>query len=253
MVIDTLKASTLAAVEFFKTASYPVAFTGAGISTPSGIPDFRSKDTGLWEKYDPVSVASYSAWKTNPRRFFDWLIPLILKSLEAQPNAAHLALAKLEESARIKAVITQNIDGLHQRSGSKNIVELHGSCSKFECLQCGKEFGLIEIKPLLEKNEMPRCKICGQVLKPGIVLFEELLPQDAFSIGEEYCRKTDLILVIGSSLNVMPAASLPLTAVKNGAKMVINNFSATPYDSIADVVVRDNVIDFLTQLAGAIL
>lgn len=253
MVIDTLEASTLAAVELFKTASFPIAFTGAGISTPSGIPDFRSKDTGLWEKYDPFSVASYNAWKTNPRRFFDWLIPLILTSLEAQPNAAHFALAKLEQNADLKAVITQNIDGLHQRSGSKNIIELHGSCTKFNCLQCGEELGVNEIKPRLEKNEIPVCKNCGQVLKPDIVLFEELLPRDAFSLGEEYCMTSDLILVIGSSLNVMPAASLPLTAVKNGAKMIINNYTATPYDSFADVIVRDNVTDFLTHLVGVIL
>lgn len=251
MVINIAKSSIKEALTLFKNACFPIAFTGAGISTPSGIPDFRSKGSGLWEKNDPMEVASHTAWENHPERFYDWLKPLILQSVKALPNPAHYALANLETAGKLKAIITQNIDGLHQRAGSKNVIELHGSCSVFHCPNCCDEFTLDEIIPVLKTEKIPECRRCGKPLKPNIILYEESLPESAFSSAENICLKTDLVMVIGSSLEVMPAASLPLTAVKNGAKLIINNFSETPYDSYADVLIRDNVTEFLSQLSGA--
>jgi NAD-dependent deacetylase len=251
MVIDTIKPSLKEAIALFKTAAFPIAFTGAGISTPSGIPDFRSKGIGLWEKFDPMQVASHSAWQFHPERFYDWLRPLIIQSNDASPNTAHFALAGLEKTGKVKAILTQNVDGLHQRAGSQNVIELHGSFSDFECPRCEKHYSLSNILLEIKNGGIPKCRGCQSILKPGIVLYEEFLPEEYYSQAEDYCQTTDLILVIGSSLEVVPAASLPLNAVRNGARMIINNFSPTPYDSIADVIVRENVTEFLPELMGA--
>jgi NAD-dependent deacetylase len=228
-----------------------VAFTGAGISTPSGIPDFRSKGTGLWEKDDPMLVASLSAFKYRPEVFFNWLRPLAATMGTAQPNPAHIALAELENAGRIQAVITQNIDGLHHAAGSKNVIEVHGTARTLSCFRCQKSYSAKDFtQEFIQDNKIPRCPACDTILKPDIVLFEEILPADAWSKAEFYCARADLILVFGSSLEVTPANSLPFIAVENGARLVINNLTPTYLDQHADVLLPYDVVEVIPQISS---
>ncbi len=243
-----------AAADLIRNSKKAVAFTGAGISTPSGIPDFRSPESGLWNKYDPFEVASLSAFRDHPDKFYGWLKPLVKNSQSAQPNQAHVCLAELEKAGILQAVITQNIDGLHQRAGSRNVIELHGSAQSATCLSCGKKAGpewLTELSR--EDSVIPQCKTCGGTLKPDVVLFEELLPADAWEKAQEYCEITDLILVIGSSLEVYPANSLPQTALQHSARMVINTITTTYLDSAADVVIHTDLIRTIPAIRELVL
>jgi len=236
-----------------KEARYAVALTGAGISTPSGIPDFRSPGTGLWEQVQPMLVASIWAFRLRPRAFYDWMRPLAHKILEAKPNPAHFALAELERAGRLKAVITQNIDGLHQAAGSQRVFELHGHTRTATCLECGRT---VDSGPLIEEflaGEVPRCKSCGGLLKPDVVLFGELLPADVFFAAQMECEQCDLLLVAGSSLEVAPASDLPLLALEVGAKLVIVNLQPTSLDSRASVVIRQDVATALPAIAEKVL
>ncbi len=234
-----------------QSAAYLVAFTGAGISTPSGIPDFRSKGTGLWERYDPMEVASLTTFRTAPARFWDWKRTLMRQVWQSQPNPAHYALAKLESQARLKAVITQNIDGLHQRAGSQTVLELHGTIETMTCPSCRRQAPSSQYRALIESgDEMPRCKTCGAVMKPDVVLFEESLPPRTWRAAEKHCASADVILVVGSSLEVWPAATLPEFAVSNGARLIIANLSPTFLDGRAEVLLPYNVAETLPLLAG---
>lgn len=234
-------------------SAYTVAFTGAGISTASGIPDFRSPGSGLWEKYDPFSVASLSAFRSTPERFFDWIKPLYLQSRNSAPNAAHTALASLEERGLLKAVITQNIDGLHQKAGSKNVIELHGSARTATCPICRKAFDGEELLSLyVETDTLPACPDCGKIIKPDVVLFEESLPQREWLKAEREVLNAHVILVIGSSLETYPANTLPRTGVQNGASLIINTISQTPLDHLADVVIQADVAEVVPQIVKLI-
>jgi NAD-dependent deacetylase len=225
------------AARLVKEAQSIVALTGAGISTPSGIPDFRSPNTGLWERANPMEVASLTAFRRKPEVFYNWLRPLAQQIETAQPNLAHNSLALLEKMGKLNAVITQNIDGLHQKAGSKQVIEVHGSAAWFTCLHCHRHFPLEAVKePFLEKGLIPVCPYCEGKIKPDIVLFEEMLPADAWRDAVEACRDADLILVIGSSLEVYPAASLPLYTLDNAGKMIINTYSETFLDEKADIL-----------------
>ncbi len=241
------------AAKLILSAKHAVALTGAGISTPSGIPDFRSPDTGLWEKVDPMAVASIYAFRARPKVFYDWFRPLGKTLLEAKPNPAHYALARLEEAGLLKAVITQNIDGLHQKAGSKRVLELHGHLREAQCMQCGRVVpteGFWE--QFLESDDVPRCE-CGGVLKPKVVLFGEPLPRGVLleAIGE--AQRCDLMLVAGTALEVYPAAELPNLAYQRGAKLIVVNFQFTYADAVAKVVIRDDVAKVLPALADACL
>ena len=235
-------------------ARHAVVFTGAGISTPSGIPDFRSHTTGQWERFDPMEVASISSFQRRPERFYDWLRPLLRDIWKSQPNAAHQALARLESAGVLKAVITQNIDALHQRAGSSTVLEVHGSLNTMTCPRCAKTLPSQQFQTQLDTVDgMPLCPGCQRVLKPDITLFGEMLPAQTWMEAEEHCRAADAILVVGSSLSVFPAASLPEIAVENGAAMIINNLSPTHLDASADVLLPIDVAEAMPQIANYIL
>jgi NAD-dependent deacetylase len=239
--------------DLIHNSSYVVVFTGAGISTPSGIPDFRSPNSGLWEKYDPFEVASIWAFQHEPEKFFDWIRTLSLQADSAKPNQAHLAVANLENRGIVKSVITQNIDGLHQVAGSKTVFELHGSARTATCPFCEKKHTQEYFQPIiLEAHGIPHCDHCGKMIKPDVVLFGEDLPSDTWNAAYQECLKADLVIVVGSSLEVYPANSLPETAKRNGAKLVINNLGPTHLDRDADVLMKMDVIEGIGALPGLI-
>lgn len=241
-------------IELFRSSHNCVVFTGAGLSVPSGIPDFRSADSGLWNKFDPMQVASLTAFRRRPEAFFNWLQPLVVNILNAQPNPAHLALADLQKAGRVKTIITQNIDRLHQIAGATDVIELHGNVNRLLCLECRREFPLEEYRESwLEGHQLPRCRQCGALLKPDIVLYEEMLPVDAWDQAETLCRQADLIFIAGTSLEVVPASSLPMEGYYHGAAIVIMNLSPTPMDGLAKAVIPMDVAEGLPLLADAVL
>lgn len=227
-----------------------VAFTGAGISTPSGIPDFRSKGSGLWEQYDPMEVASLTTFRHHPERFWEWKRPLMCQIWKSSPNPAHRALAQLESNGQLKAIITQNIDGLHQRAGSRKVFELHGTIESMTCTACQKQYASQNFRSQLEDGLIPHCPTCAAILKPDVVLFEEMLPQQVWRAAERYCLRADVMLVVGSSLEVWPAANLPEMAASNGANVIVVNLSSTFLDARAEVVLPMDVAVALPMLAG---
>jgi NAD-dependent deacetylase len=244
----------LLASELIRATRYRVVLTGAGISTPSGIPDFRSEGSGLWTQYDPLEVASLTGFRHNPERFFDWMRPLTRKIAHAQPNPAHIALASLEQAGWIQAVITQNIDGLHQRAGSRLIYEVHGTCQSLTCISCYQQFNAeAYLEPYIEEGAIPHCPHCQHVLKPDVILFEEQLPVRTWLLAQDACRKCDLILVAGSSLEVFPVANLPYDAVQNDAKLIIINQTPTFLDPRAAVLLRGDVSVVLPQLVREVI
>jgi NAD-dependent deacetylase len=188
-----------------------VVLTGAGISTESGIPDFRSP-TGIWADVDPFEVASIEAFRRDPERVWDFYRRRIRTLLEAEPNPGHFALAELERRGFVDGVVTQNIDTLHTRAGSREVIEVHGSIRSARCLTCAFEASLDDVLVQLENRPAPLCESCGGILKPGVVLFGELLPPDAMERATDLARRAKLMLVIGSSLEVWPVAGLPLEA-----------------------------------------
>jgi len=227
-----------------------VAFTGAGISAESGIPTYRGDD-GVWNKYDPAKYAEISNFLADPSYYWSFFREVRYPVLrDARPNPAHLALARLEQEGRLSAVITQNIDGLHQEAGSKRVLELHGNTRRISCLGCGIGYSLEEVHARLEETFPPDCPGCGGVLKPEVVFFGESLPTETLDDAVEETKNCDLFLVVGSSLVVQPAASLPPLAVENGAKLVIINRDPTPLDDAAHLVLHEKASEVLGPLAG---
>ncbi len=241
------------AAELIKTSKHAVALTGAGISVPSGIPDFRSPNTGLWDKVDPMEVATIQAFTRNPKKVMEFMLPLAGTILNAEPNAAHKALAELEAKNLLKCIVTQNIDTLHQKAGSKNVVEVHGNMREAVCLACGKiiSFALFmeKARGALASGKFPSCD-CGGMMKPNVVFFGEALPHDAISAAQKAAEECDVMLVAGSSLAVYPAASLPFAAYERGAKIIIVNLEATPVDSRACVVLHEEVDKVLPEISS---
>ncbi len=234
-------------------ATCAVALSGAGISVPSGIPDFRSPDSGLWEHADPMAVASLESFRRHPEVFYNWIRPLAHMVLQAQPNAAHITLAELEAAQHLEGVITQNIDGLHQRAGSRRVHEIHGHIRQATCLRCRQVVPTEEIAPIfLEEGKVPRCA-CGGVFKPNVVLFGEMLPEDEWNAAVELIKGCDVLLVVGSSLEVSPAADLPLYAVAHGSRLVILNLTPTPLDELAEVVIHQDVTVVLPWIGKLVL
>ncbi len=247
------RAQLEAAIRLLRAARRVVVLTGAGISTPSGIPDFRSAGTGLWSHWDPLAIASIWSFREKPQRFYEWIRPLARKIVEAQPNAAHFALAELERLGKLHLLITQNIDALHQKAGSQRIVELHGHLRTLTCLQCRFQDTMEGyLVAFLDRGELPLCTRCGAVLKPDVVLFGEPLPDHEIRLAQEEALRCDLMLVVGSSLEVMPAADLPALAVRRGARLIIVNLEPTPYDHLADVVLHADVAKAMPQLVRAL-
>jgi NAD-dependent deacetylase len=216
-----------------------VALTGAGISRPSGIPDFRS-EAGLWKLDDPMVVASLGGFRANPDRFYNWFRPLLKTISAAQPNPAHLALAQLERRGQLKAVITQNIDGLHQRAGSREVFELHGHMRSATCLECDQQAPSAALLERVRRGEVPRCS-CGGVFKPDVVLFGELLPRGSYWLAQCAIEQCDTLIVAGTALEVAPVCDMPLLARRRGARLIIVNNSETYADQYADVVLHEDV------------
>ncbi len=240
------------AAELIRKSKYAVALTGAGMSTPSGIPDFRSTKTGLWSQNDPMQVASLTAFRRRPEVFFNWLRPLGKQIWQAEPNPAHVALAQLEQAGILKAIITQNIDNLHQAAGAQNVIEVHGSLNTFTCTRCLNTFpGADFFKAFVEEGGMPRCPHDQSLLKPDITLYEEMLPVKAWQQAEQACKQADLLLVAGSSLEVSPVNQLPVYALDHRASIVIVNYSPTYLDEEADVILRGDVAKALPEIAEA--
>lgn len=249
MAIITSSLFVQEAAELILNARSAVALTGAGSSTPSGIPDFRSKGNGLWTRYSQMEVASLSAFRQNPVRFFEWFRPFAQNILNAKPNDTHFALAKLEQKNRLGTIITQNIDNLHQRAGSVNVLQVHGTLSTLTCIGCyqnvlAKKFQVSYIS----KGEIPYCERCGNILKPDVVLFEEQLPAKTWLKARRVTQTCDLMVVLGTSLVVSPVAQLPEQAIKNGAKIIIINKTATYMDEYADVVIHGDTAAFLPKI-----
>lgn len=231
-------------IDLVLSSSNPVALTGAGISTESGIPDYRSPGSGLWEKMDQ-SVVSLDGFLVDPTRYYSYAIQLYPVRRSAKPNPAHYLLAEFELRGLLKGVITQNVDGLHQDAGSRNVYELHGSLRQAICLECGSMCSMDEVMERVTAGENPPiCRECEGVLKPNAVFFGELLPQVPWMKSLDLANETDLLLVIGSSLQVSPANILPDVALRAGAKLVIINLTPTPYDVDATLVVQHRVGEF---------
>ncbi len=223
-----------------------VFFGGAGVSTESGIPDFRSVD-GLYHQkyqYPPEMILSHSFFMTKTADFYDFYREKMICP-DAKPNKAHLALAKLEQQGKLKAVVTQNIDGLHQAAGSKRVYELHGSVMRNYCMKCRRQYGL---EAITESEGIPKCR-CGGIIKPDVVLYEEGLDDKTVSGAVKAIAKADVLIIGGTSLNVYPAAGF-LTYFA-GSKIVLLNKSETSYDSKADIVIRDPIGQVLGECVGA--
>lgn len=230
-------------------AQYVTAFTGAGISTASGIPDFRSPESGLWERANPDKVASIYGFRHNPQAFYDWVRPLAEKTFAAKPNPAHIALYQLEKIGKMKAVITQNIDMLHSKAGNQPVYELHGHMRLATCIHCFKEFaGAALFEKFMDDGQVPRCDLCGGIIKPNVILFGEQLPYEPLQNAKKAARETDLMIIVGSSLEVAPASDIPLIAKRNGAKVAIINKEATELDSMVDLLIHGDCAEILPEL-----
>ncbi len=234
--------------ELIRSARSVVALTGAGISVPSGIPDFRSPGTGLWANVDPMEVAHISVWRRDPERFWDFYGQRFATLEGKQPNDAHRALAQLDIP-----VVTQNIDGLHAAAGSKDVIEVHGSIATASCLTCGGTYPLAETRARFEAAEdgVPRCD-CGRPLKPDVVLFGELLDETAMTRASALAAGADVMLCVGSSLEVWPVAELPEITLTAGGAVAIVTRSPTPYDGYATVRLGGDVVDELETVVAAL-
>jgi NAD-dependent deacetylase len=222
-----------------------VVLTGAGISTESGIPDFRSP-TGIWATYDPMEYATIDAFLRDPVKVWDFYGRRLQMLGDAEPNDGHRALAELEERGWVKAVVTQNIDRLHERAGSRALVEVHGSIRTSSCLDCGTVVRLADVVELLP---VPTCPACGRVLKPDVVMFGELLPAAEIARAEQLAREAGVLLVVGSSLEVYPVAGLPLETLANAGQLAIVNRGSTPFDARASIVIDGGAGETLRALA----
>jgi NAD-dependent deacetylase len=251
-VVGTLE-STETLAGLLREAERAVVLTGAGISVPSGIPDFRSPGTGMWEGVDPMEVAHIDAWRRDPDRFWRFYGARFAALVDKRPNRAHEVVAELERSGRLRAVITQNIDRLHRAAGSERLLEIHGSIESSVCTQCGGRTGIDEVVALLASgDEAPECPACIAPLKPDVVLFGELLPAAVMAEAEQLAREADLMVCVGSSLIVQPAAGLPELTLAAGGRLAIVTESATPLDGRATVRLTGDVVTELEAVARAL-
>lgn len=229
-----------------------VALTGAGVSVPSGIPDFRTPGKGLWEKVDPMSVATIDAFHRDTKGFWDFYRPRFHMLTDKLPNPAHEALAELERRGLLDAVITQNIDRLHHKAGSERVIEVHGSIATASCTSCDAGYPLEQVESLFDSDGIATCGLCAGKVKPDVVLFGELLPQGEIAEAERLCAGADLLLCVGSSLEVYPVAGLPELTLAAGGRLAVVTQSSTPYDSEATVRLDGDVADDLTAVLASI-
>jgi NAD-dependent deacetylase len=236
-----------------RSADSVVALTGAGISVPSGIPDFRSPGTGLWENVDPMEVAHIDVFHRDPERFWSFYGDRFQTLEDKRPNRAHFALAVLEQAGFLDAVITQNIDRLHARAGSRELIEVHGTIAHSSCLGCGARYPIEDVRARQRTDPagVPRCR-CGEPLKPDVVLFGEYLPVEALARAEQYAAGADLMLCLGSSLEVYPVAQLPRLTLAAGGQIAIMTKGPTPLDARAAVRLGGDIVDELDALLDAL-
>ena len=228
--------------------------TGAGISVPSGIPDFRTPGKGLWEKVDPMEVAHIDSWRRDPDRFWSFYGQRFASLVDKRPNRAHEIVAELERRGLIRGVITQNVDRLHRLAGTKRLVEVHGSIDSSVCMQCGGRVTLERAIELIEQGggSAPECAACLLPLKPDVVLFGELLPEAAIDEAHGMAAEADLMLCIGSSLEVYPVAGLPAITRGAGGKLALVTQGPTPYDGDAELKLDGDVVDELEAVLAAL-
>ena len=232
------------AIQLIKDSKYLTALTGAGISTLSGLADFRGEPNPIWEKYPQDKVFSHDYFREDPGMFYDFLREIT--SHEPKPNISHLALKKLEDDGILKAVITQNIDGLHQAAGSKKVHELHGSVYRNSCVRCGKTYDYAIFMEKIRGEKVPHCA-CKGVIRPGVVFFGEQLPEEDLKLSIYSASKSDCMIVAGTSLTVQPAAYMPTYALKNGGRIILVNKGNTYLDDRADFIF-DDIGDFFEEL-----
>jgi NAD-dependent deacetylase len=238
--------------ELIRNSSCTVALTGAGISVPSGIPDFRTPGEGLWEKVNPMEVAHIDAFERDPARFWSFYRPRLHSLGNIEPNAAHTALAELERAGLLEGVITQNIDMLHREAGSDRVIEVHGSIRTLSCRQCPASFDIEEAEGLFDEDGVAVCPECGGYVKPDVVLFGELLPADAMAEAEALAARADLMLCVGSSLEVYPVAGLPSVTLGRGGHLAIITKGPTPFDGDAVVRMDGDVVADLEAVLEAL-
>jgi NAD-dependent deacetylase len=249
----TLDSKTHELAGLLREAERAVVLTGAGISVPSGIPDFRSPGTGIWEGVDPIEVAHVDAWRRDPDRFWRFYGERFAMLVDKRPNRAHEVVAELERSGRVRATITQNVDRLHRAAGSERLLEIHGSIEWSVCPDCGGRTAIEQVVELLATADgAPECPACIAALKPDVVLFGELLPADVMAEAEQLAREADLMVCIGSSLSVHPAAGLPRLTLDGGGAVAIVTEGETPFDDRAAVKLGGDVVGELEAVAGAL-
>jgi NAD-dependent deacetylase len=229
-----------------------VVLTGAGVSVPSGIPDFRTPETGLWAKVDPMEVAHIEVFERDPARFWSYYRPRFSSLGDKRPNRAHEALAELERRGLIAGVVTQNIDRLHRAAGSHNVVEVHGSIETSTCRRCNHSFGIDEVEDLFDDEGVAICSVCGGAVKPDVVLFGELLSESAMAQAGHLAEAAELMICVGSSLAVHPVAGLPQLTLDHGGRLAIVTQGPTPYDDEAELKLEGEVDEELVGLIAAL-
>jgi NAD-dependent deacetylase len=238
--------------EMIEASRCTVALTGAGVSVPSGIPDFRTPETGLWANVDPMEVAHIDVFERDPARFWSYYRPRFQSLGEKEPNSAHEALAELERRGLLAGVITQNIDRLHRAGGSRNVVEVHGSIETSSCTRCAASFELDEVDALFGAEGVAICSSCGGPVKPDVVLFGELLSESAMVRARDLAERAELMICVGSSLAVHPAAGLPQLTLERGGRLAIVTMGPTPYDGDAALKLEGDVETELGALLTAL-
>ena len=238
--------------ELIRESRCTVALTGAGVSVPSGIPDFRTPETGLWANVDPMEVAHIDVFERDPARFWSYYRPRFETLGDKRPNGAHEALAELERRGLIEGVITQNIDRLHRAGGSLNVIEAHGAIETSSCRGCARSFDLEQMEALFDPEGVAICSGCGGAVKPDVVLFGELLPERAMLAAQDLAARAELMICVGSSLAVHPVAGLPQLTLERGGRLAIVTKGPTPYDAEAELKLDGEVVEELDAVLAAL-
>jgi NAD-dependent deacetylase len=238
--------------ELIRQSCSTVVLTGAGVSVPSGIPDFRTPETGLWANVDPMEVAHIDVFERDPARFWSYYRPRFQSLGDKRPNPAHEALAELERRGLIEGLITQNIDRLHGVAGSREVVEVHGSIETSSCTRCAATFGIEEVDELFDADGIAVCSNCGGAVKPDVILFGELLSESAMNRARDFAERAELMICIGSSLAVYPVAGLPQLTLEHGGRLALVTKGETPYDAEAELKLDGEVVEEMAALMAAL-
>ena len=250
--VATAESGTARLAELLAGSSRAVVLTGAGVWVPSGLPDFRTPETGLWANVDPMEVAHIDVFERDPERFWSYYRPRFHELGDKRPNGAHRVLAELERRGLVEGVVTQNIDRLHRAAGSRNVVEVHGSIETSSCIRCAASYEIEEIDGLFDERGVAICAGCGGAVKPDVVLFGELLPEGAIVRARDLAERAELMICVGSSLAVHPVAGLPQLTLESGGRLAIVTKGPTPYDEDAELKLDGEVDAELEALLAAL-